>query len=128
MFPVFAGEARSGLSDNRRMAGKTTTEAANHLRAWREWTGEQRGKEMTQVELAILVGVHSSVISELESGRKQLSDKWLRRLGPAFGMEPGFLLFDPYDANTEIMLAARQVDPAEAGRVAEVLRAFRLRA
>ncbi|MBV9994513.1 MAG: helix-turn-helix transcriptional regulator [Caulobacteraceae bacterium] len=103
------------------MAGRTTTEAANHLRAWREEFG------LKQTELAQRMGVHSSVVSELESGRKQLSDKWLRRIAPALGIQPGFLLFDPQDANMEIVRAAMDVDPAQRQHAVEILKTFRRR-
>lgn len=103
------------------MAGKTTTEAANHLRAWREEF------QLKQTELAQKMDVHSSVVSELESGRKQLSDKWLRRIAPALGIEPGFLLFDPKDANMEVVRAAMAVDPEQRTHAVEVLKTFRRR-
>lgn len=102
------------------MAGKTTTEPANYLRAWREEF------ELSQVELAKKMGQHSSTISELESGKKQLSDKWLRQIGAALGLEPGLLLFDPHDANMEIVRDGLKVAPDQKKRVIEVLRAFRV--
>lgn len=72
------------------MAGKTKTEAANHLRAWRTREG------LSQSELAEKVGTKASVISELESGVMQLSPKWLRKFAPIFRITEGQLLdFDP---------------------------------
>jgi transcriptional regulator with XRE-family HTH domain len=58
----------------------------NHLKAWREFRG------MTQGALAEAVGTNGSVISLLESGERRLSDKWLRKLAPALGTTPGYLL------------------------------------
>lgn len=58
----------------------------NHLRAWRS------SKGMTLEELGEKVGTSASVIGYLESGERALSAKWLRRLAPALGTTPGFLL------------------------------------
>ena len=58
----------------------------NHLRAWREF------RQMTQEQLAAKIETTGAVISLLESGDRQLSPKWLRRLAPALGTTPGFLL------------------------------------
>lgn len=109
------------------MAGKTTTEAVNYLRAWRESATNAEGEPMTQSQLARRMGIHSSVISELESGRKQLSDKWLRRVAEALNIQPGFLLFDPKSANMEIVRAAMEVDPDQAEHAIDVLRTFKPR-
>jgi transcriptional regulator with XRE-family HTH domain len=66
--------------------------SANHLRAWREFRG------LTQAQLAELVDTSDNVISMLESGDRQLSPNWLRRLAPVLGTTPGFLLdHGPYD-------------------------------
>ncbi len=81
-----------------RMVKATTTEAANHLRAWREH------REMSQEKLAELVGTAGNVISLLESGQRALSDKWINRLAPALGTKPGHLRnFDPENASDDIL-------------------------
>lgn len=110
------------------MAGKPTTKAANHLRAWRQWYGEERGRELTQTELGEMVGAKASVISEIESGKTQLGFKWLERFGRAFGVPMGYLLFDPYSANMAVLRAAMEVDPGESDRVVDFLHTFRRRA
>lgn len=70
----------------------------NHLRAWREF------RELTQEDLAEAVGTTGSVISMIESGSRGLSDKWLRKLAPALGTTPGYLLdHDPNDLPTDII-------------------------
>jgi transcriptional regulator with XRE-family HTH domain len=80
------------------MAGRTKTEAANHLRAWREKAN------LTQAQLAEMAGTKAGVISELESGRTQLGDKWLRRLAPLLGTRPGALLdHDPDSLPADIL-------------------------
>lgn len=58
----------------------------NYLGAWREKRG------LTQAELAEKVGTTGSVISLLESGDRQLSPKWLRKLAPALDVPLGYLL------------------------------------
>ena len=103
------------------MAGKTFKPAANHLRAWRERA------ELTQSELAEKVGTKAGVISELESGKTGLSDKWLNRLAPVLGTRPGFLLeFDPADAQGAILteiLAIPKDRQVEALQIIKVLKA-----
>lgn len=56
------------------------------LKEWREH------KQLTQEQLADLVGTDKSVISLLESGGRGLSDKWARRLAEALQIKPGWLL------------------------------------
>lgn len=58
----------------------------NFVAAWRERRG------MTQQQLADAIGTTGSVVSLLESGSRQLSPKWLRRIAAAFGIPTGFLL------------------------------------
>src|SRR5438067_1705117 len=72
--------------------------APNHLRAWR------KHNRMTQQELADAVGTAKSVISDLERGVVQLSDKWLRRLAPVLKTQPGHLLdYDPSELDNDII-------------------------
>jgi len=102
------------------MAGKTKTESVNHLRAWR------RFRKLTQAELGERVDTTANVISQLESGVRGLSDKWLRRLAPALGTTPGFLLdHDPNDLPGDFLQAALDVAPANRAQVIEILRTFR---
>lgn len=70
----------------------------NYLSAWR------RFRHLSQAQLAEAVGTSLSMISHLETGERGLSSKWLRRLAPALGTTPGFLLdHDPYDLPPDIM-------------------------
>ena len=74
------------------MADDRGASRRNYLRAWREYRG------LTQAQLAAMIGTEGSVISLLESGDRELSDKWLRRVAPALGTTPGFLLdYSPPD-------------------------------
>jgi transcriptional regulator with XRE-family HTH domain len=73
-------------------------EAPNNLKAWRKY------RKMTQQELADAIGTAKSVISDLERGVVQLSPKWLRRLAPVLGTQPGHLLdYKPEDLDTDII-------------------------
>jgi transcriptional regulator with XRE-family HTH domain len=72
--------------------------APNNLRAWR------KHNRLTQQELADAVGTTKSVISDLERGVVQLSDKWLRRLAPVLKTQPGHILdYDPADLDSDII-------------------------
>lgn len=102
------------------MAGKTTKKAANHLRAWRQRAG------LTQTALADKAETTASIISELESGHTQLSDKWLRRLAPHLGTTPGFLLdHDPESLDAQFLEAAAGVPQNRRAEALEILRVLR---
>lgn len=120
MFRAFGNDVSDHLSHNPKMAGKTKTESVNHLRAWRQH------KRLTQTTLANLANTKASVISELESGQMQLSDKWLRRLAPHLGTTPGFLLdHDPNDMDSAFLEAAMAVPRERREQVLEILRTFK---
>lgn len=120
MFRAFGNDASGHLSHNPNMAGKTKTESVNHLRAWRQH------KRLTQTALADLANTKASVISELESGQMQLSDKWLRRLAPHLGTTPGFLLdHNPNDMDSAFIEAAMAVPPERREQALQILRTFR---
>lgn len=102
------------------MPRKAAKKSSNHLRAWREY------REMTQEELAEKVGTAGNVISLLESGDRNLSDKWLRRLAPALRTRPGFLLeFSPHDADLSILEAITDVAPDRKGEALRLLQVFK---
>lgn len=102
------------------MPKKATNLSANHLRAWREH------RRLTQEELAEKVGTTGAVISLLESGGRGLSDKWLRRLAPALGTRPGFLMeFAPEDANLEIVEAVVEIAPENRKQAIDILKTFK---
>ena len=86
------GDRRITVCDMSVMDGNDKNGGPNHLKAWREFRG------MTQGELADIVGTNANMIGYLEAGERGLSAKWLRRLAPALGITPGFLL--DHDPNT----------------------------
>lgn len=59
---------------------------SNHLRAWRTFRG------LTQMQLAVMVDVERATITHLESGRTQLTNRWMKRLGAALRIPPGFII------------------------------------
>lgn len=68
---------------------------------------------MTQEQLADKIGTTGNVISQIESGVRGLSHKWLIRLAPALGTTPGFLLdHNPNDLDTAYLDAVYAV-PAD---------------
>lgn len=80
------------------MAKRKPKTPVNNLRAWREF------RELTQDELAALVGTNGSVISLLESGTRGLSLKWLLKLAPPLKTTPGMILdHDPNDLDNSIL-------------------------
>lgn len=102
------------------MARTATNEAANHLRAWREF------RKLTQEELAAKVETTGAVISLLESGARGLSDKWLRKLAPALGTRPGFLLdYDPNDIDGDLLAAVMEVPKERRDQALGILRTFK---
>lgn len=105
------------------MPKKTSKQAANHLRAWREF------RRMTQEQLAESVGTAGNVIGLLESGERGLSHKWLLKLAPALGTTPGFLLdHSPYDLDTSFLDAALSVPPENRAQALAILQTFKKRA
>lgn len=70
----------------------------NNLRAWREH------RNMSQTDLAEAVGTTHGQIAHLETGRSQLSEKWLRKLADALDTTAGHLLdHDPKNMPTDIL-------------------------
>jgi len=91
----------------------------NHLRAWRE------SKRMTQEQLAEAVGTTGAVISLLESGARQLSQKWLMRLAPVLGTTAGHLLdHHPDDMPETLIGAVMDVAPEHRAQVITILKTF----
>lgn len=80
---------------------------------------------MTQEQLASAVETTGAVISLLESGDRQLSPKWLRRLAPALGTTPGFLLdHDPHSLPTEFLDVIANIPDDRREQALEVLTTF----
>lgn len=95
------------------------TPNTNFLAAWREFRG------LTQEALAEKVGTTGSVISLLESGKRKLSPKWLRRLAPELNTTPGFILdFSPDELPTDILDVWGAIPEDRKDQALEVLRTF----
>lgn len=102
------------------MPRQSTKPATNNLRAWREH------RRLSQDQLAELIGTKGNVIGHLESGERGLSDKWLRRLAPALGTAPGFLLdHSPDDLDAAYIDAAMSVGAEDRPQVLEILKTFK---
>ncbi len=97
-------------------------ESENHLQAWRKF------RRLTQQQLADAVEPPTTkqVIQALESGQNGLSDKWLRRLAPALGTTPGYLLdYDPDSIDAELIEAAREASKGgKRDQVLSILKTF----
>lgn len=61
----------------------------NYVAAWRRY------RSLTQQGLANVLGTTKPTVSRLESGKRGLSEKWLKRLAEAFGTEPAQILGPP---------------------------------
>lgn len=102
------------------MPKKSSKPATNNLRAWREF------RRLSQDQLAEKVGTKGNVIGHLESGERGLSDKWLRRLAPALGTTPGFLLdHKPGDLDAAYLEAALSVHADDREQAIQILKTFR---
>jgi transcriptional regulator with XRE-family HTH domain len=96
------------------------TREPNFLRAWREYRG------MTQAKLAEAVDTTGAVISLLEAGERGLSDKWLRRLAPVLGTNPGHLLdMDPHDVDHDFLELFNSMPKDMQEQAKSILRALR---
>jgi transcriptional regulator with XRE-family HTH domain len=95
----------------------------NFLRNWRDY------RKLTQEDLAAEVGTTAGMISMLENGERQLSAKWLRRLAPALGTTPGWLLdHDPYELPHDLFdlwQSARPEQREQITALAETVVSFR---
>lgn len=94
-------------------------EDRNYLRAWREFRG------LTQEELAERSGTTNAVISLLESEKRSLSAKWLRRFAEALDTTPGHILdHDPNELNSDIIDIWTHIAKDDREQAARVLRSF----
>lgn len=120
---LFASEKVCSLRDDAPkswMQNADMDRQSNHLGAWRQF------RHLTQQELAERVGTTKAVISNLETGVRGLSDKWLRRLAPALETTPGFLLdYNPNDLDTQFIEAALAVPQDRRDQVLAILDTFR---
>jgi transcriptional regulator with XRE-family HTH domain len=104
------------------MANSERERDQNNLRAWREF------RRLTQEQLAVAIDppTTGAVISLLESGDRQLSPKWLRKLAPALGTTPGYLLdYTPDDINAAYLEAALSVPQHDRPQVLQILKTFK---
>jgi predicted transcriptional regulator len=105
-------------------AKKQAGRPGHYLREWREY------REMTQEALAAAVKppTKASVISLLESGNRDLKNKWLERLAPALRTRKGFILdMNPLDADTRILELVEDMADSEKEQAIAILRTFRSR-
>jgi transcriptional regulator with XRE-family HTH domain len=94
----------------------------NHLQAWREY------RLMSREQLADKVGTTGAVIWHLEQGERALSAKWLRRLAPALGTQPGYLLDnEPNELALEMMDLWANVPDDQRLQVRRVIETFAVR-
>ena len=86
---------------------------------------EYRG--LTVGDLAKKAGTTAQIITDLETGAAELSDKWLRRLAPALSTRAGLLLdvAEPTDANADILEVVEAIPKERRGQALEILRTFR---
>lgn len=91
----------------------------NFVAAWRERKG------WTQAQLAEAIGTTNSVVSLLESGDRQLSPKWLRRIAAEFEIPTGYLLeHHPDNIPADVLELWAKVPEEKRGDALEVLRVF----
>ena len=91
-----------------------------NLRRWREYRG------LSVAELAKKAGTSAQVISDLESGAVELSQKWLFTLAPPLGTVAGFLLsLDPSKVDPSLLDAVGAVPKEHRSQALAILKTFR---
>jgi transcriptional regulator with XRE-family HTH domain len=91
----------------------------NFVAAWRERKG------WTQAKLGEEIGTTGSVVSLLESGDRQLSPKWLRKIAAAFQIPTGYLLeHHPDEVPADVLEAWAGIPKAKQGDALAMLRAL----
>jgi transcriptional regulator with XRE-family HTH domain len=102
--------------------GKKHARPDHYLREWRE------ERKLTQEALADLVGTSKSVISELESSKKGLSNKWLARLAPVLMTTKGAILdYHPDLVDMEMLDHFLKVGSADRDQALKILKTFNKR-
>jgi len=92
----------------------------NNLRAWREY------RNLTAAQLAKKAGTSAQVITDLETGAAELSDKWLSTLSPALGTNPGRLRdLDPDQTDPEIFDTFSAIPKERRRQALEILKTFK---
>jgi len=93
---------------------------SNYLRQWREYRG------LTIAELARRAGTSAQVLTDLETGAVEVSDKWLRKLASALDTQPGRLLdVNPDKAEPDLLDAFEAIPKERRGQALEILKTFR---
>jgi transcriptional regulator with XRE-family HTH domain len=91
-----------------------------NLRKWREY------RVLSVAELAKKAGTTAQVISDLESGAAELSDKWRTKLAPALGTRPGFLIdLDPNDVDPSVLDTFAAIPKEHRAQALAILKTFR---
>lgn len=94
----------------------------NQIHFLKEW---RKYRKMTQGALAELIDTSVSVISDLERDVLQLSPKWLRKLAPALGTQPGHILdVNPLDADADIIEIWSRIPDVNRDQAIKTLQSF----
>lgn len=88
----------------------------NHIGAWRAVAG------LTAEDVASELGIALDVYLQLEAGIIDLSTKWMRRLAPIFGTQPGMLMQDPSAATQDLSVVVSEVAEVDRRTAAALLR------
>ncbi len=83
----------------------TESDRPNRIREWR------MRRDMTQDELAELVGLTNTAVSKIEKGQRRLSDLWIDKFSKALGCRPAELLND--DSSETVVPEANAVPAPE---------------
>ena len=97
-----------------------TSTIGERLKSARELAG------LSQVQVAELLKIRRPSVSEVESGRRDLSADELRRFADIYGVSVSWLLgVDPFSENPSVELAARELsklNPEDLDRVMNLLK------
>ena len=95
------------------------TPPPHHMRAWRE------KKELTQEQLAELMGTTKGVISDLENSKRELGTKWLWKISKALRIRPGYILeHDPDQLPNDIIEIWATIHDNDKLKAIKALKAF----
>lgn len=92
----------------------------NKVREWREY------RQMTQEELADLVGCSKATIGHIETGERRLTDKWAYPISKALKVGIGYLYEeDPAKMPTAVLDVWADISDEDKPRALKVLESFR---
>lgn len=107
-------DGRVGGMQNERMSDR------NNLKAWRKF------RHLTQEELAEKAGTTKAVVSNLETGVRPLSAKWLERFAPILHTTAGYILdHDPNDLPTAVLDVWADIPEESRAQALRVLESFK---